>query len=201
MNRASLRAAAPWLLLGALWLAVVGGGMHRLWRYASDPGAEAAAPAHWPPESRIARAPGRATLVMFAHPHCPCTRASVGELAWLVAHFGPQIDPHVLVLRAPSTPPGWEEGDIGRLAADVPGVHVEVDAGGVEAARFGAKTSGHVLLYDAGGRLLFSGGITGARGHAGDNLGRARVASLLATGTADRADSPVFGCALEDSRP
>ncbi|HEV8322199.1 MAG TPA: RedB protein [Myxococcota bacterium] len=199
--RASLRATVPWLLLGAAWLAVVAGGMHRLWRYSSDPGPGAAAPAEWPAASRIGRAPGRATLVMFAHPHCPCSRASVGELGWLMAHYGPQLDAHVLVLRAPGTAPGWEEGDIGRLAADVPGVRVEIDAGGVEAARFGAKTSGQVLLYDAGGRLLFSGGITGGRGHPGDNLGRARVVSLLTTGTADRADSPVFGCALEDSKP
>ena len=49
------------------------------------------------------------------------------------------------------------------------------DDDGAEARRFGAETSGQTLLYDARGALAFSGGITGARGHAGDNAGRASL--------------------------
>ena len=32
-----------------------------------------------------------------------------------------------------------------------------------------AWTSGETMLYDASGRLVFAGGITGSRGHGGDN--------------------------------
>ena len=67
-----------------------------------------------------------------------------------------------------------------------------------EARLFEARTSGHVVLYDAGGRLLFSGGITRARGHVGDNYGRQQVSSLLRNHTVRVADGPVFGCPLED---
>jgi len=36
---------------------------------------------------------------------------------------------------------------------------------------FGAETSGDVLLYDIHGAIAIQGGITGSRGHAGDNAG------------------------------
>ena len=50
-------------------------------------------------------------------------------------------------------------------ASAIPGVIVTPDVGGRIAARLGAKTSGHVLVYDENGVLKFSGGITAARGH------------------------------------
>jgi hypothetical protein len=187
-----------WAAACAAWLVFTAIGMHLVWKYKATAGAADASPATWPPASAIVRATGRATLLLFAHPHCPCTRASLGELAWLVERFADRVDAHVLVLRPAGTAPGWEAGDNEALAAAIPGVRVAVDEAGREAARFGAATSGHTFLYAAGGRLLYSGGITGARGHPGDNLGRARVASLLERGTADRADGPVFGCALSD---
>ncbi len=53
------------------------------------------------------------------------------------------------------------------------------DDDGAEAKRFGAETSGQTLLYDERGTLAFSGGITGSRGHAGDNAGRASLLALI----------------------
>ncbi len=53
------------------------------------------------------------------------------------------------------------------------------DADGREARHFGAATSGQTLLYDERGTLVFSGGITGARAHAGDNVGRQSLVALL----------------------
>jgi len=65
-----------------------------------------------------------------------------------------------------------------------------------EAKRFGAETSGQTLLYDERGTLAFSGGITGSRGHAGDNAGRASLLALINRSDADRRGSSVFGCPL-----
>ena len=61
---------------------------------------------------------------------------------------------------------------------------------------FHAETSGQTALYDATGNLLFSGGITSARGHEGDNDGRAAVVSLLTSDGAEERETPVFGCPL-----
>jgi hypothetical protein len=52
-----------------------------------------------------------------------------------------------------------------------------------------------VVLYNAAGALLFSGGITAARGHEGDNAGREMVLAHLAANDAGRR-APVFGCPL-----
>jgi hypothetical protein len=126
----------------------------------------------------------------------------------------------VLFYRPRQFPPGWERTDLWRSAAAIPGVTVRADPEGREAQRFGAVTSGHVLLYDRAGQLLFTGGITGSRGHEGDNAGCDRVIRLLtgsptaptvrgpaskggwsARGTlAARQDTFVYGCPIRAGR-
>lgn len=179
----------------AAWLAAVLGGFAWLQDYKSTPGARVGAPGRWPSQATIPREAGRPTLVLFAHPHCPCTRASVSELARLVARF-PEVSTRVAFVRPAEMPSGWADTDLWRTVAGIPGAAVLEDVDGREAARFGAATSGFTALYSAEGRLLFSGGITASRGHEGQSFGQKRIASLLTTGTADRNDAPVFGCAL-----
>ena len=135
---------------------------------------------------------------MLAHPHCPCTRASIEELSKLMARVRSPVAAHVLFLKPAGFPGDWGQTDLRRSAASIPGVVVLEDDDGAEARRFRAATSSQVLLYDAGGRLLFSGGITGSRGHSGDNAGRSAVESFLNDGAAERAETFVFGCPLFD---
>jgi hypothetical protein len=52
------------------------------------------------------------------------------------------------------------------------------------------------MVYDAGGALLFSGGITGSRGHAGDNAGRSSIVALLNRLPGTHTSTNVFGCSL-----
>jgi hypothetical protein len=81
-------------------------------------------------------------------------------------------------------------------ALDIPGAMAIVDVEGIEARRFGAKTSGLTLLYDPNRQLAFQGGITEGRGHEGDNAGSSLLLARL-NGTANglgRADT--FGCPL-----
>jgi hypothetical protein len=79
-------------------------------------------------------------------------------------------------------PPGftsnWAKTSLWRSAAAIPGVSETVDDGR-EARLFGAATSGQTMVYDRNGRLLFSGGITAARGHLGDNPGASAITALL----------------------
>ncbi|MEZ5973957.1 MAG: hypothetical protein R3E96_03675 [Planctomycetota bacterium] len=65
------------------------------------------------------------------------------------------------------------------------------------AARFGAHTSGAVVLYSEEGRLQFQGGVTAARAHEGDNLGRESLLSLYGGSGQVVAHTPVFGCPLQ----
>jgi hypothetical protein len=179
-----------------LWLCVISSGLWILWGYENSPGVGAKAPGSWPADSRIQRATDRATLVMLAHPHCPCTRASIGELALLMAHSQGRVTAYVLFLKPAGFSDEWEKSDLWQSAAAIPGVNVVMDDGGIEARRFHAATSGQTMLYDADGRLRFSGGITGSRGHSGDNAGRSAIISLVNTGAAESAETAVFGCQL-----
>jgi hypothetical protein len=143
----------------------------------------------------------------MAHPQCSCTLASLEELAEALARADARPRTYVLFLKPDGFSNGWEQTDSWRIAAALPAVTVVRDDTGREARRFGAATSGQTLLYDADGRLLFSGGITGARGHAGDNAGRSELVALLNRGQPARARSQlaaqshrdatsVFGCPL-----
>ncbi len=188
------------LLTGlALWLAAGASGLAVLWEYAATPGAPADPPPQWPTTSALERAAGRQTLLVFAHPHCPCTRATIEELDRLLASVAVVPQVYVLFTKPEGTEPAWERTDLWRHAAAIPGVSVARDERGREAERFGAATSGQVLLYDVAGALRFAGGITASRGHAGDSAGRSLLQELLASRQAAESRTPVFGCALREA--
>jgi hypothetical protein len=91
---------------------------------------------------------------------------------------------------------GWVRTSLWKAAANIPGVTVLRDDSGREAARFGAATSGQVLLYGADGHLQFSGGTTAARGKAGESRGRTSLVALLNGDHPSDLRTPVFGCDL-----
>jgi hypothetical protein len=183
-------------VLAAFWLGGVTSGLWVVWAYENRPGTDGNAPHRWPTQSTLVPASDRPTLVFVAHPQCTCTRASVEELAEVLARAPKHPKTYVLFLRPSVFDPGWEKTDLWRSAATLPNVTVLRDDDGVEARRFGGETSGQTLLYDSRGTLIFSGGITGSRGHTGDNAGETALVALLTGGQADRSGTSVFGCPL-----
>jgi hypothetical protein len=188
---------AIWLWAGAaVWLAGAAAGLWVLWSYENTPGAAAVEHRHWPAETRLERVAGQPTLILLAHPQCTCTRASLTELAEVLGRTQAPAKTYVLFLKPSEFFDGWEMTDLWQTASSLPNVTVLRDDDGEEAARFGALTSGQTLMYDADGELVFSGGITGARGHAGDNAGRAALIALLENKEPSRRATSVFGCSL-----
>jgi hypothetical protein len=179
-----------------LWLAVVGGATIQMTRNSNTPGRGGSAPVAWPADSHIPFDSRRPTLVMFAHPHCPCTRASLGELERLLAQVPDEFSVHVVFLKPAGVAADWEKTDLWRKAASIPGVSVYTDNAGMEVRRFHLETSGQTLLYDPAGSLRFQGGITLARGHAGDNPGRTALEKFSREESSNQIKTPVFGCAL-----
>jgi len=183
------------------WMLLVCGGLGVLVSFENSPGAAESPAMRWPTDSRIGRVENRATLVMLAHPRCPCTRASLRELELLMARLPGLLTAHVLFVEPAGAPADWEKSDLWDQAAAIRDVHAAWDIGGVEASRFRGYTSGQVVVYSAQGGLLFSGGITASRGHSGDNAGRSAIVSALTTVFAGPARAFVFGCSLVDARP
>ncbi len=174
-----------------VWLAGVAAGFAAWDVYDATPGPQAAADepdaAAW-------------TLTLYAHPHCPCTRASLGELAELARALPPDVSVRVAFVRPAGAPPGWERTASWDAAAAVPGVTVTCDVDGAEAARAGAATSGHAVLTDAAGRVAFRGGLTRGRGRVGESAARRTILGIVAGELLD-GTAPVFGCSLaNDSR-
>ena len=181
-----------------LWAAAVGSGFVLLTSYQNAPGTPAQPPADWPAESRIEPADQGATLLVFVHPHCPCTDATMEELARLMRHVRDTVRAHAVFLRPEPVEPGWVTTSLWRRAESVTGVRPRRDPGGRETDRFGVKTSGQVLLYGPEGALQFQGGITAGRGHEGDNAGRAALRALLTGARPADTETFVFGCSMHE---
>lgn len=191
--------SSRWLTaVAGLWLVVAATGMAWLASYKGRPGDLGCPPPRWPVTSPLNRAADRPTLLVFAHPHCSCTRATLEELARLLAQCPGRVRTCVVFLHPAGTPPAWPRSDRWDQAGQIPGVVCIDDAGACETRRFGATTSGQALLYAADGSLRYHGGLTPARGHAGDNRGRSALLRLVLTGADDTAlcTGPVYGCPL-----
>jgi len=182
----------------ALWVPAVAVGLNILWSYSNTPGRAAEPPLDFPHHAGVTPSRERATLLMFVHPRCPCSDASIGELAKLVASDGAKLDTSIFFFYPRHETPQWAHGELWTAAAAIPGVRVFDDKDGEIARRFGALTSGQTLLYTQNGRLRFRGGITASRGHSGDNAGRSAISALLSNHQAvsEPIVTPVFGCSL-----
>jgi hypothetical protein len=182
-------------LFAIAWIATVAYGLGTLFQYENSPGRVGPDPREWA-STQIIRATDRPTLVMLAHPRCPCTAASLDELAQIMARLRGKVAAYVLLVKPKGAGRDWEDTKLRRSAEAIPGVQVIFDLDGAEARHFGAKTSGHTLLFGADGSLLFSGGITGSRGHAGDNAGEAALVALVNHQEPALTHTLVFGCSL-----
>jgi hypothetical protein len=173
----------------ALWLGAIGAGYGRLLRYASTAGAAVPVPEAAAPST------GRWRLVMFVHPRCPCSRASVSELGGILARAVDRLDVEVLLV----DPDGQRvevDPQLTHLIAALPGVRVRRDPGGADARKMNASTSGQVILFDPEGHPVFSGGITAARGHAGSSAGQEIIVALIERRAVPAHRAAVFGCTL-----
>jgi len=184
------------IILSVLWLVAAGTGFAWILNYQNSSGAAGPALEQWPLGTQIALNSKQDTLVMFAHPQCPCTGASLEELNRLLARSEGSVAAQVWFFKPDSFSDGWAHSDLWKSAGAIPGVTVREDVNGAQARLFGAETSGYVLLFDTHGRMLFKGGITGSRGHAGDNAGENAIIALLKGQTAGLDHTPVYGCSL-----
>ncbi len=179
------------------WGVLVVAGFAALGAYQHRPGAVGAIPHHWPDDVGLSRSSVGPTVLLFAHPRCPCTRATLEGLDRVVAQVPNSNHAMTVVFFRPdgADEESWRT-DLVEHAERIPGVELAIDDGGELAARFGARTSGQVVAYDEEGRLRFRGGLTPSRGHAGDCAGTDALLSLLRGTSTEVPPVPVYGCDL-----
>jgi hypothetical protein len=187
------------LALSASWLIAVSLGMAGLVSYAAEPGPADRSPARWPASS-LPHAAGDTELLMFAHALCPCSQSSLSELERLLADLRPRPRCRIVLWTDAEQPERFADSPLRERAVNMTGVEVVEDPGGMIARRFGARTSGQLLVYGDDGRRLFAGGITPGRGHEGDSAGGLSVRELFASDATPAQTTPVFGCPLFEER-
>src|SRR5262245_53376547 len=114
--------------------------MFLLERYSAAAGPRGAVPARWPEDSQLPRAPGRPVLVVFAHPECSCTRATLAVLAEIASELGRAVDVDVVIDDDIADP---ERSDIAVRARQIRGVRVVFARAQAENTRFGDITPGN----------------------------------------------------------
>jgi hypothetical protein len=181
------RETVIWVIASGWLVAILGGFL--IWeRYDATPGTV----------GDIAASDGRESagwrLTVFAHPHCPCTRATLQQLAEIV-HSSPLLSVRVVIVCPVSGPKGGEQGEVGLEARRIARAEVVCDPTGAVAKRAGAETSGHALLFDPAGQVVFRGGLTPVRGRTGKNAGQHAVQTWIGGGMGAAA-APVYGCPL-----
>lgn len=190
--------------LVAAWILAIGLGLHTLMIYKAKAGNAGQTPQSWTGNRLVSLSSAKPTLIMFAHPRCPCTKASLGELESLLTQAKDRFNANVLFYEpdagetSASTTAfdAWTNSSLIKEARAFPGLNVAFDAKGKLAHQFGAETSGHIVLYGSDGKLLFTGGITGSRGHLGENAGFDALLGILKQSAAQSIKEPVFGCGL-----
>lgn len=200
-TRLSLR--RRYALVTAAWCITVAAASGALLWSERQPGTAGLTPVTAP--AWLAGRPRHSTLVVALHPRCTCSRATLANLKRLLGD-DPSCSIVALVYRPQSQPAAWADEARQQLQQSLPGARTVDDPDGALAAQLGARTSGHVVLYSPGGRLLFSGGVTASRGHEGDNdalqtlgtlVANAAAASPYAAGaSAPPTVTTVFGCPL-----
>lgn len=180
-----MRRDAVWWLIGVAWLAAITGGLWAWERYDTTAGTDR-------PTATTAPV-ARWQLTVVVHPHCPCARATMTELAEVCREVA-ELVVRVVFVRPPGSADGWEHGRLWDAAVRLDGVELQLDDGS-EARQLGAETSGLAVLAAPDGRIVFRGGLTRARGREGDSAGRRAVLDWV-RGSTGPAAAPVFGCPL-----
>lgn len=150
----------------------------------------------FPATSAVQLAHGRQNVVLFLHPVCPCSVSSVGEFRRLLKEKGAEAVGTVVAYMPQEKVTEWSLEPVFTTLRRIPNVNIVFDSDGAEQKKFDAATSGHVFIYDGRGVLQFSGGLTGSRGHAGDNANYQTAKHTLLAKNPKFATAPVFGCAL-----
>ena len=171
------------------------GGVFFLMNYAGQAGAPVVSIGEWPSQSKLDHSKNF-HLIMFLHPGCSCSKASLAELSRLMSE-APELSAQIVVMKSPKLEKLFHENALIKQAKIIPRTKIIYDQDGAEAHLFKAETSGLTHLYSQS-TLVFAGGLTMARGHEGESVGKQAILSFL-KGKESHSKSLVFGCDIFNS--
>jgi hypothetical protein len=150
----------------------------------------------WPADTPLPRAQADFQVVLFAHPLCPCTRATLAELHQSLARTKPRSALTFVFVTAGLRDSAVAKSDTLARARSMPEGQVLLDEDGSVARQFGATISGEVMVFNREGQRVYRGGLTAGRGHQGDSAAQTLFEQIIAGGDFSSVEAPVFGCRL-----
>ncbi len=183
-------------LLFATWIASVGYGYSMLIHYGLKPNSRINNLASWPQQSKLLLDKQLNTLVVFIHPKCPCSRATLVELDRLLVNANNKLKVIAVFIQPVASDADWSKTDLWQQAGLLKGVQRYIDKANLEAGLFNATTSGEVYLFKPNGGLVYHGGITAGRGHEGDNAGRSAIVTYVRSGKIMEPQGYAYGCSI-----
>lgn len=197
------RRSVIWLCVaGVGWCVLLADGWARLYSYTYRPEATERAASDWPGGVSLGPSATGFRIVVFVHPLCPCTQATLQELDETLVRIPNDVSVVAVPVTCGLSPTDMASSRIIARLQRIPRVTIHPDPDGELRRRFGARVSGEVFAF-AGDRCVYHGGLTPGRGHQGDFAGQRRLEGLAAaTGrlrgrpTEACCEAPVFGCRL-----
>src|SRR3954470_1075599 len=101
-----------WLLVLLVWLGLIAAGYAWLLRYGFAPGRIASAPKIVPPSVAPSNYAGHAQIFLALHPRCPCSRATVKELAKILSRIPETINTTVLLYKPANEGESWLQSSL-----------------------------------------------------------------------------------------
>lgn len=153
--------------------------------FSFTPGKSSQFKSDFPMQSTLSVIPSKYNLYVFIHPKCGCSVATLDNLKSLAhkqSYLSDLMQIHVILYDPSESPKDWLDSqtvkDIQSWASQYP-VIVKHDKSLQEFKLFDAQTSGQSFLFDQNRRLVFSGGLTEERGHAGPSSSVNYILSVL----------------------
>lgn len=184
------------VLIISVWFSLVTAIAYGLTVYASWGGNIIKPPLVFP-HNQIINLKDKPTMIIFFHPQCSCSDATLGELERLMPNLQNKVDVHLVFYQPEDKRGDWLKSSLWNSANELKKASIHIDVAGVLAKTFNVENSGQTFIYDKDQSLKFSGGITPARGHRGDSRGRDWILSWISNSSArDVYFGRPFGCKL-----
>lgn len=179
-----------------VWLGVVSLGWVALAAYSGTAGTSQPVPIERPIDSRLKFTPDSLNVILFLHPKCSCSHATVNLYRDAISFATLPVQTQFVFFCPKNEGDDWVMDRLWNSAKPIPSSSRLIDRAGEEAKRFNINTSGHVLVYDREGILVFGGGITTRRGHEGTSLGSETLRKIVQGKPFHKLALPVFGCPI-----
>jgi len=138
------------------------------------------------------------TLFVFLHPECPCSAATVEELARISEQCRGELKILGIFSDYSTLPHPSSQSKMWNKVESILGARSLLDADAHLRRSFHAATSGECFLLAPDAHVLYHGGITSSRGHSGPSSGGDAIISYFNGDTMGMVTAPVFGCTLDN---